>query len=150
MNHYNNQYILSYNYLFFSVLVDTDKLCKTLQSVLRKKYTLLNDALESSLKDVANKMFEKGLISKRVKDSPTYDSVIHEFQAGMRCVKDITQLEEHCQNFLDCFYYGSQGGPALFAAQNLAEKWKKDVQELHSISLSFHCPKETQSKCKDK
>ena len=133
-----------------SVVVDTDKLHRTLQTVLKKQYTLLNDALESSLKDVANKMFEKGLISKVVKNSPTYDSVINEFQAGMRCMKDITQLEEYCQNFLDCLYYGSQGGPATFAAHNLAEKWKRDVQELHSISLSFYCPKETQSKCKDK
>ena len=95
-------------------------------------------------------MFSKNLISKVVKDSPTYDSVIHEFQAGMIYVKDITQLEEYCQKFLDCLYCGSQGGPAIFAAQNLTEEWKKDVQEVHSISLSIRCPKETQSKCKDK
>ena len=95
-------------------------------------------------------MFSKNLISAVVKDSPTYDGVIHEFEAGMRYVRDTTQLEEYCQKFLDCLYYGSQGGPAIFAAQNLAEEWKKDVQEVHSISLSFHCPKETQSKCKDK
>ena len=68
----------------------------------------------------------------------------------MICKKDITQLEEYCQTFLDCLYNGSQGGPAIFAAQNLAEKWKMDVQELHNISLSIHCGKETeQSKYKD-
>ena len=61
----------------------------------------------------------------------------------MMCEKDITQLEEYYQSFLDCLYNGSQGGPATLAAKNLAEKWKKDVQEQHGISLSIHCGKET-------
>ena len=132
-----------------SEVVVTDKLHRTLQTVLKNQYILLNDALKSSLQDVANIMFAKGLIVKSVKDSPTYDSVIHEFEAGMRCVKDITQLEEYCQTFLDCLYDGSQGGAARLAAQNLAKEWKKDVQKFHSISLRIHCGRETESKCKD-
>ena len=135
---------------FFSVVVDINKLHRTLQNVLAKQFSSLNGALKNCLKDVANEMFSKNLISKVVKDSPTYDSVIHEFEAGMTYVRDITQLEEYCQTFLDCLYNGSQGGPAIFAAQNLAEEWKKDVQEVHSISLSIYCLKEIQSKCKDK
>ena len=127
-----------------------NKVCRTLRNVLTKQFSSLNGALKNCLKDVANEMYAEGLISNGVKDSPTYDSIIQEFKAGMIYMKDITQLEEYCQAFLDCLYNGSQGGPAIFAAQNLAEEWKKDVQEVHSISLSIHCLKETQSKCKDK
>ena len=138
------------NYLFFSIVIDTDKIRRTLQNTLIKQFSLLNDALKNCLKDVANIMFAEVLISKGVKDSPTFDSLIHEFQAGMMCKKDVTQLEEYCQKFLDCLYNGSQGGPAISAAQNLTEKWKKDVHELHSISLSIHCSNETKySKYKD-
>ena len=68
----------------------------------------------------------------------------------MMCKNDISQLEEYCQSFLDCLHNGSQGGPAISAAKNLAEKWKKDVQEHHGISLSIHCDKEKkQSKYKE-
>ena len=128
---------------FFSVVVDMKKLCRTLQSVLKKQFSSLNGALKNCLKDVANEMFSKALISKVINESPTYDSVIHDFEAGMIYMKDITQLEEYCLTFLDCLYNGSQGGPARGAAQNLAEEWKKDVQDIHSISLSIDCGKET-------
>ena len=73
-----------------------------MQSVLKKQYVSLNNALKNNLKDVANEMYAEELISEKVKDSPTYDSVIHEFKAGMMYKKDITQLEEYCQTFLDC------------------------------------------------
>ena len=121
-----------------------------MQSVLKKQYVSLNNALKNNLKDVANEMYAEELISEKVKDSPTYDSVIHEFKAGMMYKKDITQLEEYCQTFLDCLDNGSQGGPAISAAQDLAEDWKKSVRKRHSISLSIHCGEGTkQSKYKD-
>ena len=127
----------------FLVIVDASELCKTLQSVLKKQFNSLKNALKNCLKDVANEMYAEELISNGVKDSPTYDSIIQEFKAGMIYRKDITQLEEYCQTFLDCLYNGSQGGPARSAAQNLAEEWKKDVHNIHSILLSIHCGKET-------
>ena len=117
-----------------------------MQSVLKKQFNSLNNALKNCLKDVANEMYAEGLISNEVKDKPTYDSIIQEFKAGMIYKKDISQLEGYCQTFLDCLYNGSQGGPARGAAQNLAEEWKKDVHDIHSISLSIYCGKETKSK----
>ena len=140
---------IHYNYSFFTIVVDTRKLCQTLRNVLKNQFSSLDGALKNCLKDVANEMFSKNLISKVVRDSPSYDSVIREFEAGLTCMEDKTQLEEYCQTFLDCLYNGSQGGPARLAAQMLAKRWKKDAQKFHSISLTIHCGRETESKCKD-
>ena len=39
----------------------------------------------------------------------------------MKLIKNVTQLQEQCQLFLDCF--SSQGGPTKTVTDTLAEEW---------------------------
>ena len=115
-------------------LKGTSVITKVLLKVLDDCYDSLSLALRFCLEDVAKDMFFKELISESTMTSPNYDAVISEFKTGMKEKKDTPQLKKHCQLFLTCL--SSQGGPAEVVAEDLAEQWKKEVQELN-ISLSF-------------
>ena len=91
-------------------------------------------ALRFCLEDVARDMVSKGLISESTMTSLNYDTVISEFKTRMKEKEDTHHVEKHCRLFLTCL--SSQGGPAEAVAEDLAEQWKKELQELN-VSLSF-------------
>ena len=66
--------------------------------------------------------------------SLNYDTVISEFKTRMKEKEDTHHVEKLCRLFLTCL--SSQGGPAEAVAENIAEQWKKELQELN-VSLSF-------------
>ena len=86
---------------------------------------------------VSSAMYSKGLRSKSVRKSPTIDSVIDEFESGMRLVNDISKLQEDCQVFLQCLF--SEGGPTKLAAQKLCQDWMEEVKKQCNISLNLTC-----------
>ena len=107
--------------------VDIDKIRRTLKEVLKKKFASLSRSLKDTLPYVAAEMYSKGLISEAVKDNPTYDSMIREFEAGLQFLESVSELENHCQLFLKCL--SSQGGPAVGAAKVLAKDWNDEVNK---------------------
>ena len=68
-----------------------------------------------------------------MKDSPTYDKIIHEIKIGLRCLKDFSQFREHYENFLNCFF--SQGGAATIASNQLKEEWTQIKQQIEKCKL---------------
>ena len=96
--------------------------------VLQENYELLNDALRECLKDVVGAMFARKLITRSVRDSPTYESVIREFEFGLKFKKDKTKLLEHWKSFITCLI--NQSGPANTAGEALDEEWEAKVKTL--------------------
>ena len=107
--------------------VDTEKICRTLKGVLKTRFASLSRSLKDTLPYVAAEMYSKGLISEVVKDNPTYDSMIREFEAGLQFLESVSELENHCQLFLKCL--SIQGGPAAGAAKALAKDWNEEVNK---------------------
>ena len=79
------------------------------------------DILESSLKDIANKLFEANIVTRQVQKSPTYDAIASSFLAIMNLLDSKSDLEKHCMVYLEAL--SSVGGPIEFAANLLREKW---------------------------
>ena len=107
----------------------------------------MSDATEGCLKKIAEQMHSKGLVSRAVQISPTFDNVMSEFEATLQITNSIQQIEEKCNQFVQSL--SSQGGPAQVAATNLVEQWKHNINREFNLSLfmSQSCsnPAETES-----
>lgn len=110
-----------------------NRVCRILQTVLQRHFANLRRSLHNCVPSVAAEMYSVGLISEDVKDAPTYDSMIHEFIAGMNTKRNVLKLEKYCQLFLESL--SSQGGPVNAEAKVLAEDWKEEVTKL---GISFN------------
>ena len=82
-------------------------------------------------------MYSCGLISKSVRDSPTVNSAIDEFENGMQYKDDVLKLQEHCRFFLRCL--SIEGGPMNLAAQELCKNWTEQANIKCSVSLDLLC-----------
>ena len=116
---------------------ESDEVNKVLKSVLTIHFYDLSNQLSRCLPRVSAAMYSKRLISESVRKSPTVDSVIDEFESGMRLANNISKLQEHCQLFLQCL--SSEGGPMKLAAQKLCQEWMEEVKKQCDISLDLTC-----------
>ena len=86
------------------------------------------------MKKIAEQLYSKGLVSKAVQTSPTFDSVMSEFEVTLQISNSIQQIEEKCNQFVQSL--SSQGGPAQTAATNLVEQWKDNInREFDGLSF---------------
>lgn len=115
--------------------VNPDKLRTTLRDVLTTQFADLSEALEDAevLNGVAGQLFAKGVIAKAVKNNPTYNSVINEFEAGLKFQKNPSEIEEYCKLLLESL--SSQRGAAKHAAKSLKDKWKDTIEKEFGITL---------------
>ena len=94
------------------------------------------------MKSVSGEFFSKGLISRDVRNSPSFDKIESEFVASLSLYEeDMTKLEEKCRNFVHCLAKAS--GPAKDAAVVLAEDWEREVMNKHSLKWSLKIDIET-------
>ena len=123
------QYVTFFHQLYQGAAsVDTDEICRTLKGVLKTKYASLSRSLKgTTLPSVAAEMYSKELISEVVKDNPTYESMISEFDAGLQFLESVSELENHCQLLLKCL--SIQGSPVARAAKALAKDWNDEVNK---------------------
>ena len=122
---------------------DIKAIVKILRDVIQKNYSNLSDATKSCLKEVAKMMYTKGLISRTVQTSPTFDSVISEFETTIQLSEDIQQLEEKCHQFV--LSLSSQGGPAQEAVKKLSKQWKESINSQFKMSFMNQEVKEEKS-----
>ena len=78
------------------------------------------EILESSLKEIANKLFEAKIITRQIQKSPTYDAIATCFLSMMNLLDSKSDLEKHCMMFLEAL---SSVGGLEFVANLLREKW---------------------------
>ena len=104
-----------------------------MRDIIQKNYSGLSDATEGCLKKIAEQMYSKGLVSRAVQISPTFDSVMSELEVNLQISNSIQQIEENCNQFVQSL--SSQGGPAQTAATNLVEQWKDNINRQFNLSF---------------
>ena len=104
-----------------------------MEGIIQRNYSNLSRATKGCLKEIAEQMYSKGLVSKAVQTSPTFDSVMSELEVTLQISNSIQQIEEKCNQFVKSL--SSQGGPAQTAATNLVEQWKDNINR--EFNLSF-------------
>ncbi|XP_019857672.1 PREDICTED: uncharacterized protein LOC109585968 [Amphimedon queenslandica] len=92
-----------------------------IKQVMNENHSDFAYILESSLKEIANKLFEANIIAQQVQRSPTYDAIASSFLSMMNLLDSKSDLEKHCVKYLEAL--SSVGGPIEFAANLLREKW---------------------------
>ena len=113
--------------------VDINKLRRKITEVIRTNYAGLSKTLKSNIPAIAKEMYARGLLSEAVKDHPTYDSLMREFEAGLNFKKTVKAIEEHCQSFIASV--SSQKGPAESHARAIADEWKDGVMK--ELKITF-------------
>ena len=114
--------------------VDIKAVIKVLRGIIQRNYSNLSDATEGCLKKIAEQMYSKGLVSKAVQISPTFDSVMSEFEVTLQISNSIQKIEKNCNQFVQSL--SCQGGPAQAAAKNLVEQWEDNInREFDGLSF---------------
>ena len=127
---------LLYLLYIFTLIDDVDikAVIKVLRYIIRRNYSNLSDATEGCLKKIAEQLYSKGLVTKAVQISPTFNSVMSEFGTTLQMSNSIQQIEKNCNQFVQSL--SSQGGPAQAAAKNLVEQWKDSInREFNGLSF---------------
>ena len=132
-----------------NLTVDDVAVYKTsLVTTFNSQYAKLFETLKGSLEDFAKRLFEAGLITKPVMLSNDYDKIVGEFLAGIEYMDSKTDLQQHCQVFVDALE-GLGSVATRCAAKNLAKEWQlkpeyegrstqslsEDVLMKHSVEL---------------
>ena len=103
---------------------------KVIKDVLISKNSLLNDLSKEALPALASQLYAVGLITKAVKDKPSIDKFIDEFNAITACQEDLPEIQDHCQKFLNSFI--EVGGSYTAAARVVHKHWvEKSDTALH-------------------
>ena len=111
-----------------------DRVREILKRVLQEQSADLTDLLYGCLPNVVTQMYAKRLITDPVYRNPTYQSVMKDYENGMK-FKTVPELEKHCQLFLDCL--SNQGGPVKAAAKAIAGYWKDEINKELGIKLNL-------------
>ena len=122
-----------------AAVASQDQIRNVMKDLLQEVHYPLQVALKHCLSQVVGEMFSEKLISRSVKDDPTYDKMIDEFEAGMKW-KDIPELQDRWRSFLQIL--SNQGGPAQDAANHLATDFSDKLHNELSDNVT-----EPQSAC---
>ena len=98
------------------------------EDVLVSHYDHLTSLTNVPIPALANKLYAAHLIGDGVRDSHSMKEIICEFKSGLKGMKKLSQIQEHCQKFLNSFI-GIKGSYA-YAAIALREDWVEAVTEL--------------------
>ena len=115
-----------YNWYFSIIDIDDKETKRKLKGVLTKHHADLSNACQHSHTTIADELLQVGIITDHVQTSPTYDSMIGNFQSGMRLRSTQSELEEYCGKFLEAL--SNVGGPVADAADKLQEEWTLAVE----------------------
>ena len=105
-----------------------DRVKKIIEDVLVSHYDYLTSLTKVSIPALANKLYTARLISDGVRDSHSMEEIISEFKSGLKGMRKLPQIREHCQKFLNSFI--GIGGSYGIAAVVLHEDWFEAVTEL--------------------
>ena len=100
-----------------------------IKDVLNSKYAVLGDIVESekTLTKWTGQLRQAGIIDKAITRNPTYHDIIDSFTAALPLLATITDIEAHCQKFIDGLR--ELGGPATQLADTLREKWRTAARD---------------------
>ena len=105
-----------------------------INDVLVSHYAALNSLPKKSLTGLVNQLYTAKLISNEVREAPSMEECIDEFKASLSFMREVSQVEEHCQQFLSSFV--AVRGSYAKAAKFLGEDWIKAIK--NELRLDFN------------
>ena len=84
-------------------------------------HVALHDVFQESIGSISNELLQAGIITRDVQRSPSYDSIIGQFEAGMNFIGTQKDLVEHCKKFITALT--NVGGPVKIAALMIQQEW---------------------------
>ena len=96
-----------------------------INDVLVSHYADLTSLPMEAVPDLANRLFALSLVNNAVRGNPSIDKCIEEFKASFPFMKDLPQVQEHCQKFLNSFI--AVRGSYANAAKALVKDIRKEL-----------------------
>ena len=81
----------------------------------------LHDVFQGSIVSISNGLLQAGIITHDVLKSPSYNTIIDQFVAGMNFIDTQKDLVEHCKKFITALT--NVGGPVKAAALMIQQEW---------------------------
>ena len=96
-----------------------------INDVLVSHYADLNALPKKGLSELANQLYTVHLINNAVREAPSMKECIDEFKASLPFMKELPQVQEHCQKFLNSFI--AVRGSYANAAKALVKDIRKEL-----------------------
>lgn len=106
-----------------------------MRSILQEHNADLLHVTKFCLKGFAAELFANKLICIEVKNSPTFNNIIGEFEAGINIENDASKLIEKWELF--CQSLRKQEGPAMMLAMKFKKKMNSENNEANLSNLKF-------------
>ena len=111
-----------------------DRLRKVVTKVLNSHCASLGRLPKKSLQELANQLFSAHLISDTSRQNITIEECADEFKASLNFLKKVSQIQGHCQKFLNSFI--AVGGSYAAAAIALHDDWIEAIET--KLGFSFN------------
>ena len=121
------------NIKMIHVHVDLDKLKEEIKNVVTENYAKLTAFPKDNLPTLAAKLYELKIIGGPVKNDPTYNSIIGEFECGLMFISSFIEIKKHCQSFLSGLRF--VGGGLANAAETLKQSWNATIQRKWGVGF---------------
>lgn len=108
-------------------------LCRYVRQVHTTFYSTISDTVKDNMVKFTEELFSRSVISLSVKNSLNYTKVTDEFWAGLPWKKSVTDIELHCQAFLQSLVAIGPNGAQ--AAQCLRQSWTDKIQGEMNINF---------------
>lgn len=121
---FESSYVVNlYHLLGMSTAVDVKKVIDDVLNSLHSSFTSLSD---TGLSDLANHLYECGLINNAIRGNPSMQECIAEFKASLAPIRKLPQIQELCKKFLNSFI--AVRGSYAFTAKALHEEWVETIE----------------------
>ena len=97
-----------------------------INSVLVSQFAALSSLPKEAIPKLANELYAVHLINSAVRDNPSVEKFIDEFKASLTFMTEMSDVQEHCLNFLNSFVAVS--GSFTSAAKFLYQKWIEAIK----------------------
>ena len=97
-----------------------------INSVLVSQFAALSSLPKEAIPKLANELYAVRLINSAVRDNPSVEKFIDEFNASLNFMAEMSDVQEHCLKFLNSFLAVS--GSFTSAAKFLYQKWIKAIK----------------------
>ena len=115
---------------------ENDKIIKILHHILTNNHVNLQNIFQVSVGSISNELFQAGIITHDVQQSPKYDPIINQFVSGMKIRRKQRDLEEYCKKFITALT--NVGGPVKDAALMIQQDWIDIVKRELGIELQLN------------
>jgi translation elongation factor EF-1beta len=107
--------------------VNVEQLRKEVKAVIQRNYCKITDLDDENLEPIAGELSSVNLISRPIRRSPSYKSIVNEIESILDCNRTVEELQDTCKKFLKAFK--KVEGAASNVATTLEKEWNVAIKE---------------------